>query len=112
MSIHPVSDPETPIGRILETTGPEGILLESEGRGPGAQAIVHVEDSGSGIRKEDLAKLFIPFFTTSPGGTGLGLSISKQIVEAHRGRIWAENRRDAQGEVTGARFLVRLPTLA
>jgi two-component system sensor histidine kinase ChvG len=37
------------------------------------------------------------------------LSISKQIVEAHRGRIWAENRLDAEGRVCGARFLIRLP---
>ena len=41
--------------------------------------------------------------------SGLGLSISKQIVEAHRGRIWAENRTDGKGAVCGARFLIRLP---
>ncbi len=46
-----------------------------------------VEDNGRGIKKENLEKLFIPFYTTSPGGTGLGLSISHKIVEAHRGRI-------------------------
>ena len=41
--------------------------------------------------------------------SGLGLSISKQIVEAHRGRIWAENRKDAEGLIIGARFVVQLP---
>ena len=42
--------------------------------------------------------------------SGLGLSISKQIVEAHRGMIWAENRKDASGAGTGARFCIRLPS--
>lgn len=51
------------------------------------QAVVQIEDTGPGIKKEHLEKLFIPFFTTSPGGTGLGLSISQKIIEAHRGRI-------------------------
>ncbi len=41
---------------------------------------------------------------------GLGLSISKQIVEGLRGTISAENRRDAEGTIKGARFVVRLPT--
>jgi signal transduction histidine kinase len=46
-----------------------------------------VEDNGRGIKKENLDKLFIPFFTTSPSGTGLGLSISHKIIESHRGRF-------------------------
>ncbi|MFZ9594943.1 MAG: two-component system sensor histidine kinase NtrB [Bdellovibrionia bacterium] len=49
--------------------------------------VLSVEDTGVGIKKENLEKLFIPFFTTSPRGTGLGLSISQKIVEAHRGRM-------------------------
>ena len=51
------------------------------------EAVVAVEDNGQGIKKENLDKLFIPFFTTSPSGTGLGLSICHKIVEAHQGRI-------------------------
>ena len=82
-----------------------------------------VEDDGPGIRPENLDKIFDRFYTDRPEGyfgknSGLGLSISKQIVEAHRGRIWAENRygpqADAGGErpVRGAVFIVRIPALA
>jgi two-component system sensor histidine kinase ChvG len=78
-----------------------------------------VEDEGPGIRPENLSKIFERFHTDRPAGyfgknSGLGLSISKQIVEAHRGRIWAENRyarpdAGANRRVLGARFTVRLP---
>ena len=82
-----------------------------------------VEDDGPGIRPENLDKIFDRFYTDRPEGyfgknSGLGLSISKQIVEAHRGRIWAENHYDPQtilgGErpVRGAVFIVRIPALA
>ncbi|MBW8733286.1 MAG: histidine kinase, partial [Asticcacaulis sp.] len=53
--------------------------------------------------------------TSRPKGTsfgrnsGLGLSISRQIIEAHRGQIWAENRTDDSGQITGARFSIALP---
>ncbi len=80
-----------------------------------------VDDDGPGIREDALEKVFERFYTDRPHqgfgqNSGLGLSISKQIIEAHGGRIWAENRpgpRDAGGEptVAGARFLVRLPAL-
>ncbi len=62
-----------------------------------------VEDEGPGIRPENLDKIFDRFYTDRPEGyfgknSGLGLSISKQIVEAHRGRIWAENRYGPQAD--------------
>ena len=72
--------------------------------------LVTVEDEGPGIPEDKLTAIFDRFYTERPAGekfgthSGLGLSISKQIVEAHRGRIWAENRRDAEGAVFGARF--------
>ncbi len=79
-----------------------------------------VDDDGPGIREDALSRIFERFYTDRPHqgfgqNSGLGLSISKQIVEAHGGRIWAENRAgpvDANGEATvaGARFVVRLPT--
>jgi two-component system sensor histidine kinase ChvG len=76
-----------------------------------------IDDDGPGIREDALEKIFERFYTDRPHqgfgqNSGLGLSISKQIIEAHRGRIWAENRTvNAGGEptVAGARFVVRLP---
>ena len=78
-----------------------------------------VDDDGPGIREDALERIFERFYTDRPHqgfgqNSGLGLSISKQIIEAHGGRVWAENRAgppNAEGEATvaGARFVVRLP---
>jgi two-component system sensor histidine kinase ChvG len=80
-----------------------------------------VEDDGPGIPPHALERVFERFYTDRPEqgfgqNSGLGLSISRQIVEAHRGAIRAENRPgppDPDGEPTrlGARFVVRLPAL-
>lgn len=84
-------------------------------RPAGAWVEVVVEDEGPGIPEAKLEGIFERFYSERPVGegfgkhSGLGLSISKQIVEGLRGRIAAENRRDAKGEVVGARFIVRLP---
>jgi signal transduction histidine kinase len=67
---------------------------------------VAVTDAGQGIPLERLPHIFNSFFTTKEEGLGLGLSISKWIIEAHRGRILAEN--DANGG--GATFRFTLPT--
>jgi len=83
---------------------------------------VIVDDEGPGIRADQFERIFERFYTDRPEqeafgqNSGLGLSISKQIVEAHRGTIVAENRTRASKEpgtppvVLGARFVVRLPT--
>jgi signal transduction histidine kinase len=61
---------------------------------------IRVEDRGRGIEPNDLARVFVPFFTTRVGGNGLGLSIVRRIVEAHHGRIRIENRAGGGVRVT------------
>ncbi|WP_370539049.1 stimulus-sensing domain-containing protein [Aureimonas sp. AU22] len=78
---------------------------------------VTIEDNGPGIQAEKIERIFERFYTDRPGpesfgqNSGLGLSISRQIVEAHGGRLRAENILDpaAPGGVAGARFTVELP---
>ena len=69
------------------------------------QVIVSVKDNGEGIHPEILPRLFSKFTTKSFSGIGLGLFISKSIIEAHGGRIWAENNADEKG----ATFTFSLP---
>ncbi len=84
-------------------------------RRAGRQTTVVVEDEGPGIPADNLETVFERFYTARPKGaafgghSGLGLSIARQIVDAHGGRIWAENRTNAAGEIIGARFNVVLP---
>jgi two-component system, OmpR family, sensor histidine kinase VicK len=61
------------------------------------EVIVKINDSGIGIDSEIMSRLFMKFTTKSEKGTGLGLFISKSIIEAHGGRIWAENNKDGKG---------------
>ncbi len=76
---------------------------------------IMVEDQGPGIPAGKEEDIFNRFYTERPEGeafgkhSGLGLSISKQIVEAHRGTIAAENIIGDDKQVKGARFVVRLP---
>ena len=71
----------------------------------GAQTVeVAVSDTGSGIPADKLAHVFDPFFTTKANGMGMGLPISRTIIEAHGGRLWAENNNSG-----GATFHFTLP---
>jgi signal transduction histidine kinase len=65
----------------------------------GNEIIVRVYDNGSGIDEQILPILFSKFATKSDKGTGLGLYICKNIIEAHGGRIWAENNTDKNGAI-------------
>lgn len=99
---------------------PQGGTVQVRCRRTHGGVEIVVEDEGPGIREDALEKIFERFYTDRPHqgfgqNSGLGLSISKQIVAAHAGRIWAENRNPrpgADGEplVDGARFVVWLPT--
>jgi two-component system, OmpR family, sensor histidine kinase VicK len=71
------------------------------------QAIVSIADTGIGIDPEIMPRIFDKFASKSFQGTGLGLYICKSIVEAHGGKIWAENNADEKG---GATFAFSLPT--
>ncbi len=102
------------IANAISFSPPDGTIRIVAEPG-GDMVIVTVEDDGPGIPEGKLEAIFDRFYTERPVGekfgthSGLGLSISKQIVEAHRGTIHAENLRDAAGRVCGARFVVRLP---
>lgn len=69
--------------------------------------VVEIEDTGKGIKKENIEKIFSPFFTTKPPGegTGIGLSISKEIIERHSGKITVESN-----EGVGTKFTILLPS--
>jgi len=108
------SQPGAEVGIALRRAGDEGELLQ-----------IVVEDDGPGIPDHAIERIFERFYTDRPSegfgeNSGLGLSISRQIVQAHSGRLWAENRPLAPGAPTedeegaprhgvGARFIVELP---
>jgi two-component system sensor histidine kinase ChvG len=102
------------IANAVSFSPPGGTISIGVARHDGA-VLVTIEDDGPGIPDGKLEAIFNRFYSERPSGekfgthSGLGLSISKQIVDAHRGTIRAENRRDVDGSVMGARFVVRLP---
>jgi two-component system sensor histidine kinase ChvG len=114
---------ETPLGQVfrnlvdnaLTFSPPGGDVHISLTRAHGRVTAL-VDDDGPGVPPDKVEKIFDRFYTDRPHGaafgrnSGLGLSIAKAIVEAHRGRIWADNRCDPEtGRRLGARFGVELP---
>ena len=91
---------------IKFTQGECGIISITTKKEQDNKAItIRVKDNGKGVDPEIIPRLFTKFATKSETGTGLGLFISKSIVEAHGGRIWAENSKDGKG----ATFYFTLP---
>ncbi|MGV8073010.1 MAG: ATP-binding protein [Syntrophobacteraceae bacterium] len=84
--------------------------LETNDSGQTTHVRVRVSDSGEGIREEELERVFTRFYqgqrqhAKKQQGTGLGLAIARHVVEAHRGKIWAESN-----EGQGASFIFSLP---
>jgi two-component system sensor histidine kinase ChvG len=102
------------IDNALSFSPPEGSVRIRAWREPTSIGVT-VDDDGPGIRAENVESIFERFYTDRPEAdefgqnSGLGLAITRQIVEAHRGTIHAENRKRADGSVEGARFTVILP---
>jgi two-component system sensor histidine kinase ChvG len=99
-----------------QTFSPEGGKIWVRMTRARGEIILSVEDQGIGFPADKLTKVFDRFYTDRPEQdgfgrhSGLGLSISKQIVNAHGGKIWAENA-DQSGEISGGRVVLRLPEM-
>jgi len=102
------------ISNAVSFSPPRGLIRITAMR-DGRRLRVSVSDEGPGIPPGKLTAIFDRFYSERPAGekfgthSGLGLSISKQIVEAHGGRLIAENREDDSGHILGALFTVTLP---
>ena len=102
------------ISNAVSFSPPGGAIRLAAWREKGA-VVASISDDGPGMPPDKLEAVFERFYSERPQGekfgthSGLGLSISRQIVEAHKGTITAENRLDGEGAVTGARFVIRLP---
>jgi len=97
------------------TFSPETGKVTVTAKKAGDRVIFTVDDEGPGIPEDNLETVFERFYTQRPKGatfgnhSGLGLAICRQIITAHRGKIHAENRMNAEGEIKGARFTVDVP---
>ena len=94
------------LSNAIKFTKQGTVLITVEKKKDNKEVIVTMKDTGLGLDPEILPRLFSKFASKSFQGTGLGLFISKSIVEAHGGKIWAENN----SEGNGATFTFSLPT--
>ena len=126
-----VAGREGPLGQVFRNLidnacsfSPPGgevrVRLQLARRNGGGVVSADIDDDGPGIPAENLESIFNRFYTNRPKGqqpggstfgghSGLGLSIARQIVEAHGGRLSAENRTASDGGIAGARFHLELP---
>ena len=81
---------------MIAVEGPKEMRLRTELSDEG-RLTVSVRDRGTGVTQQHLKQMFEALFTTKTTGMGMGLSISRSIIEAHAGRIWAENNPDGPG---------------
>ncbi len=94
------------IGNAIKFTDSGGtITVTAEKTADKNEAVVSIKDTGKGIDTEILPRLFTKFASKSDNGTGLGLFLSQGIIQAHGGKIWAENNKDG----IGATFRFTLP---
>lgn len=113
---------ETPFAQVLRNLIDNAITFSSADGEVRVRAFeragkvrIVVDDDGPGIPPDNLQTVFERFYTERPEGatfgshSGLGLSICRQIMTAHKGRIWAENRTGKAGAVQGASFVIELP---
>jgi two-component system, chemotaxis family, CheB/CheR fusion protein len=80
--------------------------VEVRTRAVKGMAELAVRDNGAGVPEESLERIFEPFFSTKSDGLGMGLAISRSLIEAHRGRIWAEHPDDGSA---GMKVCFHLP---
>ena len=93
------------LSNAIKFTEEGTISVMAKVKGNNDEVIINIKDNGTGIHPEILPRLFTKFSSKSDIGTGLGLYISKNIVDAHGGRMWAENNPDGRG----AMFTFTLP---
>jgi two-component system, OmpR family, sensor histidine kinase VicK len=85
------------MNNAIKFTPKGAITVTTKKKEENNEIIVSIKDTGSGIDPEIMPRLFSKFATKSQTGTGLGLFVSQNIVEAHGGKIWAENNSDGRG---------------
>ena len=103
-AIHGQGKIEVALRTELSRASADSKSIGREPFGQGEYAVIRIQDTGKGIPRDSLSKIFKPFFTTRKEGTGLGLPLAKGIVESHRGRIEVTSE---PGQ--GAQFEVWLP---